>query len=102
MKHLIEAREIKKHRDTLPALAFRTAWVKWLKSYGPGRFFDAFMRSAQNAESVCEQCGERIYLDIAEGGGVPDWCTTDGDYGCFYSPDTCEAGTGGHTPMKRR
>lgn len=37
---------------------------------------------------------------IAEGGGIPDWRTADGDYGCDNSPDTSEDGTGGHMPRK--
>lgn len=40
------------------------------------------------------------YLDIVEGGGVPDWRTDDGDYGCGDSPETNDEGTGGHYPRK--
>ena len=78
----------------------KEAWVRWLEHYGADNFYDAFVRTAQGAEGRCIHCGERIYLDIVEGGGVPDWCTVFGDYGCFESPDTCEDGTGGHEPQK--
>lgn len=78
----------------------RTEWVRWLNAYGAAAFYDAFMHSAQDARGTCRQCGEDIYLDIREGGGIPDWCTEDGDYGCFDSPDTGEDGTGSHEPEK--
>jgi hypothetical protein len=35
------------------------------------------------------------------GGGVPDWSTEKGDFGCDESPYTHEDGTGGHMPVKR-
>jgi hypothetical protein len=82
----------------------KSAWVSWLATYGADKFFDAFMANAQNALSTCVHCGEEIYLDIAEGGGVPDWSSNDelgGDYGCLHSPDTTEEGTGGHFPRRR-
>jgi hypothetical protein len=78
------------------ATADREAWCRWLASYGAARFYDAFVAHAQEAESRCTQCGHPIYLDIVEGGGVPDWKTWDGDYGCPSSPDTTSEGTGGH------
>lgn len=68
-------------------------WVKWLAEYGPEKFYDSFMRTAQDAQSECVSCGHFIYLDIREGGGVPDWRTTDGDYGCVDSL------TGSHSPI---
>lgn len=80
----------------------RTAWIKWLEKYGIGKFYDAFLRTAQYAESECVYCGEKIYLDIVEGGGVPDWGSRIGtdakglDYGCSNSPETDADGTGGH------
>lgn len=74
-------------------------WAKWLESYGAERFYDAFIESAQGAQGQCIHCGEAIYLDIVEGGGVPDWRTSDGDYGCSDSPDTSEDGVGGHTAI---
>ena len=76
------------------------AWVKWLAKYGPLDFYKAFVRIAQDAESTCVHCGEKVYLDIVEGGGVPDWRTVDGDYGCGSSPDTTDEGTGSHQPRK--
>jgi len=79
----------------------KTSWAKWLKHYGAEKFYDAFMRNAQGAESVCIYCKRPITLDIAEGGGVPDW-SDNGDYGCFESPDTDDDGTGGHMPKVRR
>jgi len=78
----------------------RQDWVKWLEGYGLAKFYDAFIQSAQDAESVCQHCGQEIYLDIAEGGGVPDWRTIDGDYGCDSSTDTNNEGTGGHLPRR--
>lgn len=76
----------------------RAEWASWLRSYGAEAFWDAFMENAQGAESRCRQCGETITLDIREGGGVPDW-GSDGDYGCWASPDTNDEGTGGHMPV---
>lgn len=78
----------------------RKDWPAWLLKYGAAEFFDAFMRNAQGAEGRCVHCDQRIYLDIAEGGGVPDWRTADGDYGCSESPDTCEDGCGSHIPRR--
>lgn len=81
-------------------------WVAWLQSYGLDKFFDAFISTAQGAESECIHCGQKIYLDIVEGGGVPDWGSSFGslsnglDYGCPDSPDTGDEGTGGHEPIK--
>ena len=89
-------KEIEKKNDD------RAAWMKWLKSYGGERFYDSFVENAQDARGTCRNCKEAIYLDIVEGGGVPDWRTDDGDYGCFRSPDTCEEGTGSHVPIKLR
>jgi hypothetical protein len=78
----------------------KEAWVKWLEQYGAAKFYESFMKIAQDAKSTCVFCGEEIYLDIAEGGGCPDWRTIDGDYGCSASPDTNEEGTGSHQPEK--
>lgn len=75
--------------------ATRDMWVRWIESYTPAAFFDAFMQTAQGAESRCIHCRQVIRLDIREGGGVPDW-GIDGDYGCIDSPDTGPDGTGGH------
>jgi|KBSSwiStaDraftv2_1062776.scaffolds.fasta_scaffold504957_3 hypothetical protein len=88
-----------------PTAKDRAEWIKWLKSYGPGKFFDAFVATAQDAESQCIHCGQKIYLDIVEGGGAPDWGSalkgfSGLDYGCPDSPDTNEEGTGGHQPKK--
>lgn len=85
---------------TEPTDTARDAWVDWLKSYGAGPFYDAFIRTAQGARSLCVHCEARIFLDIREGGGVPDWRTRDGDYGCPDSPDTDDEGTGGHEPIR--
>lgn len=78
----------------------KAGWVKWLKSYGADKFFDAFVRTAQYAESRCVNCEQEIYLDIVEGGGAPDWRTAEGDYGCEDSPDTDDEGVGSHVPVK--
>ena len=60
----------------------RADWVRWLEGDGLGKFYDAFARNARGAESQCVHCCHSIFLDIVEGGGVPDWKTRDGDYGC--------------------
>jgi len=75
-------------------------WVKWLNGYGIEKFYDAFVAYAQDSRSKCKNCGQSIYLDIVEGGGIPDWKTVDGDYGCEYSPDTCKDGCGSHVSEK--
>lgn len=75
-------------------------WLKWLKGYDASKFYDAFVKVAQGAEGTCEYCDQPIYLDIVEGGGIPDWKTADGDYGCNKSPETCEEGTGSHSARK--
>jgi hypothetical protein len=85
----------------------KTSWILWLADYGLGKFFDAMIYSVQGAESTCKHCGEKIYCDIVEGGGVPDWGSAMPgigglDYGCSESPDTCEDGTGGHEPVRRK
>lgn len=76
-------------------------WAQWLESYGAGRFVAAFLEQCQGVEANCKHCGEKIYLDILDGGGVPDW-GVDGDFGCPDSPWTNDEGTGGHEPVKRR
>lgn len=78
----------------------REAWVEWLLWYSPEKFYDSFIRRAQDAKSTCQLCGYKIYLDIREGGGIPDWRTRDGDYGCGESPDNTDEGTGSHVPYK--
>lgn len=78
----------------------RQEWVLWLFDYGPGKFYDAFVRTAQYARGLCEHCGESIYLDVVEGGGVPDWRDESGSYGCPDSPDNSDEGTGAHVPEK--
>lgn len=75
-------------------------WATWIDAYGPEKFFESFVQIAQDCESTCVHCSCRIYLDIVEGGGCPDWRDSDGDYGCFQSPDTNEEGTGSHVPYK--
>jgi hypothetical protein len=83
-----------------PNVSAQAQWVQWLAGYGAARFYADFLRIAQDAESQCVLCRSLIYLDIAEGGGIPDWRTADGDYGCLESPDTSEEGTGSHVPRK--
>ena len=75
-------------------------WLKWLKSYGTEKFIAAFMQNAHGAQGTCTHCAQPIYLDLLEGGGVADWKTADGDYGCSESPDTCEEETGNHFPIR--
>lgn len=74
----------------------KSAWVNWLKEYGADKFYELFVKIAQNAQSTCVYCHEPIYLDIVEGSGGPDWKLDDGDYGCNDSPETCEEGVGSH------
>lgn len=76
------------------------AWVKWLSHYGAGEFYQAFARIAQDAESTCIHCGKKIYLDIREGGGIPDWRTADGDYGCPVGPLANPDRNDDHRPAK--
>jgi hypothetical protein len=78
----------------------RDEWCHWLRGFTPERFYDEFVATAQGAESECVNCGEKIYLDMVEGGGVPDWKTGDGYYVCDYSWETSAEGTGGHCPLK--
>lgn len=75
-------------------------WVDWLEDYWADKFYDAFMKYAQNAKGSCLYCGNDIYLNIPEIGGIPDWKLRDGDYGCNQSPETNEEGCGGHKPEK--
>lgn len=76
-------------------------WLEWLDEHGAEDFLDAFLRDVEGAESTCIHCGEKIYVDVMIGGGVADWSTHDGDFGCPNSPETNDEGTGGHTPRKR-
>ena len=78
------------------------SWLSWLKIYGEKKFLKAMLRTVENAESTCRYCHEKIYVDVLIGGGVPDWSTKDGDFGCHASPDTNAEGTGSHMPIKRR
>lgn len=77
-------------------------WLKWLEAYGSELFLEHFLRNVEGAESVCVNCGCRIYVDIMIGMGVADWSTKDGDFGCGNSPDTNKEGTGGHVPVRRK
>jgi hypothetical protein len=82
----------------------REGWIAWAQDYGFDKFYYAFIANAQGAESTCVHCGQLIYLDIREGGGVTDWgaAYSDGglDYGCPDSPETSEEGTGSHFPRR--
>jgi hypothetical protein len=80
----------------------RAEWVAWLMNYSAAAFYDAFLHNAQGAQSECIHCHNTIYLDIVEGGGVPDWKTEDGDYGCGDSTETTITGTGSHMPKRLR
>ena len=76
--------------------------ASWLEHYGAEPFFEIVLDICQDARGRCKHCEEPIFLDFADGGGCPDWCTEGGDYGCADSPDTTDDGTGGHAPMKGR
>lgn len=78
----------------------KESWVEWLANYGLEKFYDSMIYAVQGAASRCVHCGQTIYCDIVEGGGVPDWHDGTGDYGCPDSPDTNDEGTGGHEPVK--
>ena len=80
----------------------RTEWVRWFETYGTRKFLDSFLHNVEGAESTCQYCNRPIYVDVLIGGGVPDWSTEDGDFGCERSPETTDEGTGGHMPIKRR
>lgn len=80
----------------------KVSWLKWLNGYGTAKFLDSFLRNIEGTESVCRHCNRPIYVDVMIGGGVPDWSTEDGDFGCDRSPETCEDGVGSHMPYKRR
>lgn len=77
-------------------------WLAWLKGYTAKKFLEAFIRNVEGAESRCVYCGELIYVDMLIGGGVADWSTEDGDFGCDASPETCDEGTGSHLPRRRK
>ena len=82
--------------------AQKQSWVDWLTGYGLLKFLNSFLHNVEGAQSTCRHCGETIYVDVMVGGGVPDWSTEDGDFGCPNSPDTNDEGTGGHMPIKRK
>jgi hypothetical protein len=79
----------------------KQGWLRWLEQYGTAEFLDAFLRTVEGAQSTCRYCNRAIYVDVMIGGGVPDWSTEKGDFGCDESPYTHEDGTGGHMPVKR-
>jgi hypothetical protein len=84
--------------------AEKRAWLKWLEGYGAPMFLEAFLRTVENVESECVYCHEKIYVDVLIGGGVPDWSTEDGDFGCVYNPDNSvnmDEGVCGHAPKRR-
>ena len=78
------------------------AWLAWFFSYGAKQFLNSFLSNVENAESTCIYCKEKIYVDILIGGGVPDWSTEGGDFGCDRSPDTDSESSGAHMPVKRK
>lgn len=80
----------------------KRAWLKWLETYTPAKFLDAFVNNVEGAESTCTRCHQYIYVDILIGGGVPGWSTEDGDFGCDGSPETTPEGRGSHKPKRRQ
>lgn len=76
-------------------------WLAWLEKYGAAKFLDAFLRNVENAESRCIHCKQPIFVDVLVGGGVPDWSTAGGDFGCPNSADTNDDASGSHVPRKR-
>lgn len=51
-------------------------------------------------EGDCMWCGQHVRPRRVEAGATreddPAWATSDGDYGCDSSPETCEDGCGSH------
>src|SRR5437899_2452142 len=81
----------------------KRGWLKWLERYGAKGFLTSFLRNVEGAESTCIYCGKRIYVDVLIGGGVADWSTEDGDFGCGFTSLTTEEGCDySHMPRKRR
>jgi len=76
-------------------------WVKWVEWYGTERFLNHFLRNVEGAKGCCIQCKQDIYVDVLIGGGIADWSTEDGDFGCHNSPETTDEGMGGHMPERR-
>ncbi len=79
--------------------------VKWQQFFTPLKFLEMFLINAEGAQSTCAYCHEDIFLDVLIGGGVTDWSTEDGDFGCPDSPES-ETVDGvlecaGHMPIKR-
>lgn len=75
-------------------------WVRWLDNHGGRLFLEHFLNDAQNARGTCKFCSDYIYLDVIEGGGIADWRTSDGDYGCEMSPETSRDSLGSHKAIK--
>jgi len=93
----------KKSKPKKSENADRKNCIGWLKWYGAGKFYDAFVQTVQDARGTCRNCQQAIYLDIIEGGGAPDWRTRDGGYSCAEHPDTVrdpDNGVGSHEPIK--
>ena len=80
----------------------KIAWLDWFKTYGAKQFLDAFLSNVEGAESTCIHCHQKIYVDVMIGGGVPDWSTKGGDFGCYASPETDLDNCGGHMPERRK
>lgn len=76
-------------------------WLAWFKDFGARAFLKAFLHNVEGAESRCQYCHEPIYVDVLIGGGVPDWSTADGDFGCDRSPERDGDCCGGHMPVKK-
>jgi hypothetical protein len=81
--------------------AQKSDWLKWLHSYGAAKFLDRFLANVEGAASTCVYCGQTIYIDVLIGGGVADWSTEEGDFGCDRSPEASNEGCGSHMPVKR-
>lgn len=79
-------------------------WASYIKDqYGVDKFLAHLCHTAHSARSRCVYCKKFIYLDAGIiGGGVPDWETCRGDFGCDDSPETNSDGTGGHLPQRQQ
>jgi len=74
----------------------KSGWARWLDNFGPRPFLNHFLRNVEGAESICAHCNHTIYVDVMIGGGVADWSTFDGNFGC-----QSVRSNGSHMPRRR-
>ena len=78
----------------------REDWLVWVRRPGMAEaLFDWCQSNLEGVTATCVHCRATITLDAGTGtGGVFDWHTHGGDYGCDSSPESGPDGCGGHTP----